>query len=127
MSRALSLASVACLVLMVGCALSPVYLANRSSMERCLPSGVTMDTYVDRDWTGLKVNVGMKLARLGAYARDGQLYDGLGRPIEFYSHDRGGAPMAAEVEQHAYDHLQELKKTHTVIEMFRDPDLPPPV
>jgi hypothetical protein len=114
--------------LLTGCLLSPVYLANRPALARCLPDGVTMDDFVERDVAGLKVTVGMKLARLGAHpGRDGNLYDLSGRRIAFFRHYDGGMPPPDGLLEQAEQHLQELKKTCTVIEIRRDPNLPPPV
>jgi hypothetical protein len=114
--------------LLGGCTLSPLYLANYPALARCLPEGVSMDDYVERDVTGGKVTVAMKLARLGAYpGKDGKIYDLSGQRIEFFRNEYGGAPLPAEVYQQAERHLQELKKQFRVIEIRRDPDLPPPV
>jgi hypothetical protein len=114
--------------LLAGCALSPVYLANYSELAHRLPDGVSMNDFVERDVTGVKVTVGMKLARLGAYpGRDGKIYDWSGQRIEFFRHYDGGMQPPDFVLEHAERHLQELKKTSRVIEIFRDPDLPHPV
>ena len=115
-------------LLLVGCSLSPVYLVNRPAMARCLPDGISMNDFVEQDWTGLKVTVGMKLARLGAYpGSDGKLYDLSGRRIEFFRHYDGGVDPGMEFIQQASQRLEELKKTATVIEIRRDPDWPLPV
>jgi hypothetical protein len=117
--------------LLTGCLLSPSYLVNGPELARSLPNSVKMDDYVEKDWTGRKVTVGMKLARLGAYCgQDGKLYDRSGRRIEFFRHyEYGGAqhPNEDEILRESLRRLEELKKTCTVIEISRDPDLPPPV
>jgi hypothetical protein len=103
-------------------------LVARPELARCLPDGVRMDDFVEVDRLGLRVSVAGKLARLGAYAGpDGKLYDRGGRPIAFWRHYDGGmCPPAGRLEA-AADRLKELKRTHTVIEMFHDPRAPLPV
>jgi hypothetical protein len=113
--------------LLTGCLLSPAYLVNRSELARSLPDNVKMDDFVEKDWAGRKITVGMKLARLGAYSGpDGKLYDRTGRQIEFFRHYDGGMPPPPGLLEEGYRRLDELKRTCTVIEIFRDPDLPPP-
>jgi len=134
-----------CLPLLgVGCCLSPIYLVERSALAQALPSWVQMDDYVRdvggrvteeydagqryvRDFGSIRVSVGMELARLGAYVgRDGKIYDLSGRRIEFFHHYEGGPVPPPELWEDAQRHLEELKKTCTVIETSRDPRLPPP-
>jgi hypothetical protein len=113
-------------LMFTGCALSPVYLAERPQLARCLPDGIRMDEYVETDRLGLRVTVGMKLARLGAYAdTDGKLHDGQGRPIEF-CRPSGGMQLPADVEAEGRARLAELAKTHTIIQMLHDPREPLP-
>jgi hypothetical protein len=127
--RASRLAPAALLVfLLAGCSLSPAFLVDRPAIARCLPDGVRMDDFVERGPAGLKITVGEKLARIGATpGRDGKLCDRSGRRIEFFQHYQGGMPLPAGMMEEAQRHLEELKKTCTVIEIRRDPDLPPPV
>jgi hypothetical protein len=109
-----------------GCSLSPVYLLERPVIARCLPDGVRMDDFVERGPFGIKITVAEKLAQLGAIPGwDGKLYDITGRRIEFFRHYDGGQPLPGMEESRR--HLEELKKTCTVIEICRDPDLPPPL
>jgi hypothetical protein len=109
-----------------GCALSPLYLAQRPQLARCLPDGIKMSDYVETDNLGMRVDVGMKLARLGAYAGpDGKLYDCHERPIEF-CRPRGGMQFPSDVEAEMDARLAKLKETHTVIQMLHDPRQPLP-
>jgi hypothetical protein len=106
--------------------MSPFYLARRQQLEACLPSGIQMTDYVETDNVGMRVTVGMKLARLGAYVGpDDKLYDSAGRPIEFLR-PRGGMQMGRDMEAQAEARVEELKKTHTVVQMLHDPRQPPP-
>jgi hypothetical protein len=114
-------------LLPAACSLSPFYLVNLPAITRCLPEGIHMSDFVERDAFGVKVTVGMKLARLGAHpGPDGKIYDLSGRQIEFFRHYDGGMSPGEEILASADRHLKELKKTYTVIEILRDPDLPPP-
>ena len=109
-----------------GCALSPLHLVQRPQLARCLPDGILMGDYVETDQLGMRVTVGMKLARLGAYAGpDGKLYDSHGRPIEF-CRPPGGMQFARDVEAEIDARLAKLKETHTVIQMLHDPRQPLP-
>jgi hypothetical protein len=113
---------------LAGCSLSPVYLMERPLIARCLPPGVRMDDFVERGPLGMKVTVAEKLARLGAVPGwDGNLYDLSGKRIEFFRHYDGGSPPPPGMLEESWRHLEELKKTCTVIEICRDPDLPLPV
>lgn len=113
--------------ILAGC----ISLVDRPALAGKLPDNVRMDDFVDKDWMGRKITVGMKLARLGAYSGpDGKLYDRSGRRIEFFRHyEYGGAqhPNEDETIRESLRRLEELKKTCTVIEISRDPDLPLPV
>jgi hypothetical protein len=114
-------------LLLAGCCLNPVYVVERPAIEHALPDGVHMGDYVGKDVTGLKMTVGMKLARLGAHlGTDGKLYDLSGKPIDFFVHYDGGMAPLPEISQRADQHLKDLKKTCNVIEILHDPDLPPP-
>jgi hypothetical protein len=109
-----------------GCALSPFYLARQPQLASCLPDGIRMSDYVETDNLGMRVSVGMKLARLGAYAgTDGQLYDRDGRPIAFRG-PPGGMPLPSKVEAEMETRLAEERKTHTIIQMLHDPRQLPP-
>jgi hypothetical protein len=111
----------------VGCALSPVALVNRPFIARALPDGVRFADYVETDATGYKVTVAEKLARLGAHVGgDGKIYDLTGHRIEFFHHYDGGMPLPAGAEEAARKELEAMKKKYTVIEIRRDPALPPP-
>jgi hypothetical protein len=113
-------------LLCAGCTLSPLYLVERPQLARCLPDGIQMIDYVETDNLGMRVTVGMKLARLGAYAGpDGKLYDLHGRPIEF-CRPPGGMQHSREVEAKINAELEERKKTHTIIQMLHDPRQPLP-
>jgi hypothetical protein len=115
-------------LLLTGCCLNPVYVVERPAIERALPDGVRMSDYVGKDVTGLKMTVGMKLARLGAHlGTDGKLYDLGGKPIDFFRHYDGGADPGPDFFERGAKHLEELKKTCTVIEILHDPDSPLPV
>jgi hypothetical protein len=111
---------------MAGCMLSPVHLAVRPELAHRLPPGITMNDYVETNFG--KVNVGEKLARLGAYpGQDGGIFDLSGCEIKFFKHYDGGMPPPAGTLERAQKELQQLKAKYTVIEIRRDPDLPPPV
>jgi hypothetical protein len=112
-------------VLASGCALSPLHLINRPAIEKALPANVKLSDYVERGAFG-KITVGEKLARIGAHVKDGKLYDMGGRPIEFFKHYDGGMQPPEGWLERMDAELEKLKKTHTVIEIYRDPDLPPP-
>jgi hypothetical protein len=112
---------------LAGCAMSPANLVNRPAIGRCLPSGVRFEDYAGRGPFGTKLTVGDELARVGAApGADGKLYDRSGRRIEFFKHYDGGMPPPEGMREAAERHLEELKKTCTVIQINRDPDLPPP-
>jgi hypothetical protein len=84
-----------------------------------------MDDYVRDDVLGNRVNVAMELARLGAYVgQDGNVYELGGRRIEFFHHYEGGAVPPPGFIEDGLKHLEEMKKTSTVIETRRDPRLP---
>ena len=113
-------------LMFAGCALSPLYLAQRPQVAKCLPDGIQMSDYVETDNLGMRVTVGMKLARLGAYAGpDGKLYDCHDRPIEFCL-PPGGMQLSREAEAETDARLAALQKTHTVIQMLHDPRQPLP-
>jgi hypothetical protein len=114
-------------VVVPGCMLSPVHLVNRPSISRVMPAGVQFGDYVEHGPLGHKVTVEEKLARLGAHVRDGKLYDVTGRPITFFRHYDGGMQPPAGMLEQMDAELKRLKKDHTVIEIYRDPDLPLPV
>lgn len=69
----------------------------------------------------MRVTVGMKLARSGAYAApDGKRYDGHGRAVEF-CFPPGDMQLSREAEAEIDTRLAALKKTHTVIQRLHDP------
>jgi hypothetical protein len=108
--------------------MSPVYLANRPELIKSLPTGITIDDFVEVDSHGWRVTVGMKLARLGAYVdHDGKIRDRSGRRIEFFRHYDGGMPPPPLLMEAMSRSLHELKQSSTVIEMYRDPALPGPI
>src|SRR6516225_11384858 len=80
------------LSLLAGCTMSPLFLYERPGLERALPSSVAMTDYVEHDWTGYRVTVEEKLARLGAYSdAPGVIRDGTGKEIRFYRHQHVAA------------------------------------
>jgi hypothetical protein len=107
-----------------GCTMSPLFQYERPGLERSLPSDVAMTDYVEYDWTGYRVTVEEKLARLGAYSdAPGVIRDGTGKEIRFYRHqDVAAHPDPAFTPPPNV--LPELKKRFTVIEVHRDPEVP---
>jgi hypothetical protein len=115
------------LAILAGCSLSPVALLERPLLAHCLPDGIRMNDFVEVGPLGMRVTVAEKLARLGAIPGwDGKLYDLSGKRIEFWHHRGGGANIGDDIRQEDWRHLEELKKTCTVIEILGDPRLPPP-
>ena len=114
------------LSLLAGCTMSPLFLYERPGLERSLPSDVAMTDYVEHDWTGYRVTVEEKLARLGAYSdAPGVIRDGTGKEIRFFRHqDVAAHPDPAFTPPP--NELPELKKRFNVIEIRREPDVPTP-
>ena len=114
-------------MLLTGCALTPLVSGDHSSIARALPDGTRMSDYVERGPLGGNVTVRMKLASLGAHTgTDGKLYDRSGRPITFFHHFQGGNPPPMAIQLAWHEQLAELKRTSTVIEIHRDHHLPSP-
>lgn len=124
---------------LAGCVLSPSHPDNgtrpvhglhpgvAANLARHLPGGVSINDFVERDASGRKVTVGVKLVRLGALPGvDGKLYDASGRPVEFWRHYAGGADPGPEFFERQGERLAELKRTATVVEISHDPELPMP-
>src|SRR5437588_592470 len=100
MPRRLCLASFFALALLpVGCLmLTPAQCAE---VEKCLPTGVALDTEFSPDGSlrdgrsGLRniTTVRRKLIELGAHCKDGKLYDAWGKEVFFYPVLECGNPM----------------------------------
>jgi len=113
------------LAVLAGCTMSPLYQLERPGLERALPSSVAMTDYVEHDWTGYKVTVEEKLARLGAYSdAPGVIRDGTGKEIRFYRHKELGTPPYSASNPPPPNELPDLKKRFNVIEIKTDPDVP---
>jgi hypothetical protein len=111
---------------LAGCTMSPLYLYEKPGLERSMPSDVAMTDYVEYDWTGYRVTVEEKLARLGAYSdAPGVIRDGTGKEIRFFHHqDVAAHPDPAFTPPP--NELPELKQRFTVIEISRDPEIATP-
>jgi hypothetical protein len=112
---------------LAGCSATPLLPGDASALARGLPEGVRMTDYVERGPLGRKITVGTKLVSLGAHpGPDGKLLDRSGRLITFFHHYDGGSPPTEAMQRAWAEQLAELKRTSTVIEILRDPDLPLP-
>jgi hypothetical protein len=115
------------LPVLAGCSAAPLLPGDGSALTRGLPDGVRMTDYVERDPLGRKITVGAKLVSLGAHpGPDGKLIDRSGRPITFFRLYDGGTPPTEAMQRAWAEEFAELKRTSTVIEIYRDPDLPLP-
>lgn len=129
--RRLSVLSVFPAILVVGCSsagtTSPRAAADRAALERALPQGITMAHFVEMDANGRRVTVGDKLVEIKAVVgQDGKLYDGAGRPIEFYREEIFGMDPGPDYYRQQQEYLEKLKQRAHVITMNWDPDIPPP-
>jgi hypothetical protein len=123
-----SVLSAVLMTVLAGCSAAPLVPSSSSSLTRSLPEGIRMTDYVGRGPLGRKVTVGVTLASLGAHTgSDGKLVDRSGRPITFFRHYDGGMPPTEAMMRDMAEQLAELRRTSTVIEIHRDPDLPPPM
>jgi hypothetical protein len=112
---------------LAGCTMSPLYLYEKPGLERSLPNGVAMTDYVEHDWTGYRVTVEEKLARLGAYSdAPGVIRDGTGKEIRFYNHKDSAAHPDPAFNPPPPDELPELKKRFTLIEIKHETVPAPP-
>jgi hypothetical protein len=113
------------LFLPTGCA-----LLSPAEIEKCLPGGITMDTRFSlADYPRESLTVRRKLILLGAYCKNGKIFDRWGKEIYFYQVlEPGGVcavqPLEAPTNSHEEDdRLKSLEKRYRVIKMY-SPDMP---
>jgi hypothetical protein len=108
-----------------GCAVNPVYLAERPLLTQQLPQGISMSDYVEPGPFGTRITVAEKLAWLGARPGvDGKIHDLMGNEIAFWPDQSTGIDPGPEFCQRQEEALDELRKRCRVIIMQRDPRLP---
>jgi hypothetical protein len=112
----------ACALALALCGLAAGCAPDWSAVSACLPAGVTLTTEFCPDRAGCapeeRTTVKRKLAELGARARGGKLYDSAGKEIVFYRVPARGAPPPPDLEQQERRQLEELRRRHTVVEMY---------
>jgi hypothetical protein len=93
-----------------------------SAISACLPAGITLDTIFcpERETCppAERTTVKQKLIDLGAYAKDGKLYDRSCREIYFLQIPRSGPQPGPDEEQRRRDQLEDLRRRYTVITMY---------
>jgi hypothetical protein len=87
---------------------------NPADLAKCLPEGVSLSTPLPRT-NG--TTIGQKLAELGAYAKEGKLYDRSGREIYFYQGIIGGPQTSPEMEKQRAEEERKLHERYTVIDL----------
>ncbi len=93
-------------------------------MAKCLPEGLRLDTAFRLECAGRLTTVLDKLRELGAYGKDGKLFDRDGKELYFYwvpdcgvrrSEDQIRAEADAERQR-----LRELRRRYHVVEMWAE-------
>ncbi len=87
-------------------------------IEACLPENIKLSSPLSS--LNRLPTVKDKLTEVGAYAKDGKLFDNSGKEIRFYSYidGRGYMPGNPDYEKEVQKHgeaIRELQKTYTVI------------
>ena len=89
--------------------------ADRESLARCLPAGISLSTQLD----GHGITVEQKLTELGARPHDGKLVDASGKEIYFLHRITPGADPGPEGEKARRkaeeEELNRLREKYTVI------------
>jgi hypothetical protein len=77
---------------------------ERRGVSKCLPPGLKLDTPLDDGplW--------QELAKLGAYSKEGKLYDSSGKEITFYTNVIGGTPAYRDDDYKARDMARDIRK-----------------
>ena len=85
-----------------------------ADLTKCLPEGVSLSTPLPRT---KETTVGQKLAELGAYTKDGKIYDRSGREIYFFQGIVGGPQPSPEMEKQQAEEERKLHEHYTVIDL----------
>lgn len=90
-----------------------------ADLAKCLPPGYGPDTCI---WiaVGGKTTVRPYLEQMGAYCRDGKIFDPSGREVYFYQTPGYGAQLLDYSRRLHEDerHLNDLKKRYHVIQLY---------
>jgi len=101
-------------------------------MEKCLPRTISMDTCFSPEEVPRKpTTIRRKLIQIGAYCKNGKIFDRWGKEIYFYQVPESGGVYqrdfireAPKDESHEEeDRLKTLEKRYRVIKMYA-PDTP---
>jgi hypothetical protein len=87
---------------------------NPADLAKYLPEGVSLSTPLPRT-NGTTVE--QKLAELGAYAKEGKLYDRSGKEIYFFQGIVGGPRPSPEMEKQRAEEERKLHERYTVIDL----------
>jgi hypothetical protein len=125
--------------LLVAYLFRPPTLRDTIAISECLPPGITLSTVVEYRPTGKmvrvkntiepvfdEVTVEQELAKVGARASGGKLYDAGGKEIRIFKGYGGGAKPPPQMMQSEQAERRRLKSLYTLIEVAPfDPRHPP--
>ncbi len=87
---------------------------NETDLAACLPPHVRMSTPLP-DQNGL--TVAQRLRELGAYAKNGKLYDRTGKEIYFWQGIKGGPQSTPEMAKQQAEEERKLRESYTVLDL----------